>query len=428
MEILKKFKDISLTMGGLIYFHLKAKHFIKRDSKYFNQYQLKRLRKLLRKAEKSIYYKRLFLDLNFVPDRDFKSIEDLNKLPILNKNNVKSNPLLFLTRKMGFFDQVFHTSGSTGKAMNAYISWKHWIVEQGVIYRHWSWHGYKFRDKTAMIRSYVGEEGKLWKYNYILNTFYYSPFHLNETNLWDYYNHMFNWKPKVIRGYPSSVYTFAKFMDEKKIKLTSVKIILVASEVLTDEQRNLIEKVFNIRVANHYGLAEQIVMMGNDEQSPLMHNYPEYGYVEFIPTKEENIYRIIGTNLHNELMPLIRYDTGDLAIGINSTCDCKKQVPTIKAIIGRRDQNIDAPNGSSIPTVNFYSLMSHHQEIDEWQIITEKDSFTLCVKGEVTIETKEAVITGLNKRLYKSGYTILLKQVDELQKISEGKTPIYIKK
>ena len=52
------------------------------------------------------------------------------------------------------------------------------------------------------------------------------------------------------------------------------------------------------------------------EQHEGMHLNWEYGLVELLPTDEKNVYRIIATNLHNFSMPLLRYDTGDLAVGV----------------------------------------------------------------------------------------------------------------
>ncbi|MDA7498514.1 hypothetical protein N8476_01655, partial [Akkermansiaceae bacterium] len=207
------------------------------------------------------------------------------RVPILEKALVKKNPSKFLLRKPSLVDLEFHTSGSTGQPMKAFVSWKHWIVEQAVIYRHWKWHGYKFRDRCAMIRSFAPQVGEpLIKYNWALNTFFYSPFHLDEKNMEDYYLHMLEKKVKYLRGYPSSIKIFADFCRRKRYQIPGLKFILTASEVLSPEDRKMIEETFSVRVGDHYGLAEQIVMFGNCSQSNMLHNYNEYGYCELIPT------------------------------------------------------------------------------------------------------------------------------------------------
>ena len=165
-----------------------------------------------------------------------------------------------------------------------------------------------------------------------------------------YRHHVRSKRVKYLRGYPSSIKIFAEFCQNKAYTISGLKFIFTASEVLSDDDRSFIENVFGVQIGNHYGLAEQIVMFGNCSESSILHNYNEYGYCELIPTDEENIFRIIGTNLHNDLMPLLRYDTGDLAFARPGVkCPCGRDGIQVEAIIGRNDVLIKDSNGSSLP-------------------------------------------------------------------------------
>jgi phenylacetate-CoA ligase len=110
-------------------------------------------------------------------------------------------------------------------------------------------------------------------------------------------------------------------------------------------------------------------MMGDCEKHEGLHNYDEYGYLELLDTEDPKIKRIIGTNLHNLTTPLIRYDTGDLAVVSDEICSCGRTLPTIKNIIGRKDAVIKTKEGYEIPTVNFYTMFENFQEIERWQIV-----------------------------------------------------------
>ena len=392
-------------------------------------YQVNRIKRLLRSS---------FCNNDFQLDFTFSHQEFIEefkaKIPILDKSTVKNNPELFLVRKPTKLDLEFHTSGSTGKPMKAYISWRHWVVEQAVIYRHWKWHGYRFRDTCAMIRSYSPEEGEpLIKYSWTLNTFYYSPFHLDDAHMEQYYHHMRSKRVKYLRGYPSSIKIFAEFCQKKAYTIPGLKFILTASEVLSEDDRSFIEDVFGVQIGNHYGLAEQIVMFGNCSESSILHNYNEYGYCELIPTDEQNIYRIIGTNLHNDLMPLLRYDTGDLAyVRPGIQCSCGRKGVQVEAIIGRHDQLLVDSNGLKIPTVNFYTLMEYFTDLVAWQLVQNDDLLiVLCVmQGLSEMRKKEVeteILIGLKSRLKNSIFTYEVKFVKNLVKIKEGKTPILVK-
>jgi phenylacetate-coenzyme A ligase PaaK-like adenylate-forming protein len=90
--------------------------------------------------------------------------------------------------------------------------------------------------------------------------------HLNNENINSYLKHMIESRIKILRGYPSSILFLAQYVIRTKCEIPELKMILTASEVLTDEHRFTIEKAFKVKVFNHYGLAEQIVMMGDCEK------------------------------------------------------------------------------------------------------------------------------------------------------------------
>ena len=415
---------------GIIAYYLRYRYTQYWSKEKIKKYQFLKLQKMLIQASKTTYYSKLFKDISFNPIDDFKSLNDITKIPITLKSIVKSNTDDFVVKDQINNSLIFHTSGSTGKPMKAYIHPVHWIVEQAVIYRHWKWGGYNFRDATAMLRSYSPNEGeKLTKYSKPLNTTYFSPFHLTAENMFLYYNSMRNLKIKILRGYPSSVKIFALFLKKNNLKLKSVKQILVASEVLSDNDRNIIESVFDCKISNHYGLAEQIVMFGDCENHTHLHNYFEYGYVELLDTDRPNIKKIIGTNLHNKTMPIIRYDTGDLAIVDDSKCKCSRNGITIKNIIGRNDQLIKTPNGFDIPSVNFYTMFEHYLEIDQWQITYDDENINfnyLSIEGLNNTKLNELNLK-IESRINNSGFKYTLNEVSSFYQKSEGKTPVIVK-
>ena len=424
-----KYKSVYKVVGIILfYFRYSKTQFWSKNK--IEKYQIKRLQKQLIQAGKTQYYSKLFRELNFNPKTDFKSLNDLEKIPVTEKNKVKENTDLFINNKYRKKSLPFYTSGSTGNPMKTLIHPLHWVIEQAVIFRHWSWGGYHFRDATAMLRSYSPKEGEpLTKYSKPLNTTYFSPFHLTDENMIMYYNLMIDLKIRVLRGYPSSVKIFALFLKKNNLKINSIKQILVASEVLSDNDRNIIESVFDCKISNHYGLAEQIVMFGDCEKHTHLHNYFEYGYVELLDTDRPNIKKVIGTNLHNKTMPIIRYDSGDLAIVDDSKCKCSRNGITIKNIIGRHDQLIRTPNGYDIPSVNFYTMFEHYLEIDQWQITYDDENINfnyLSLEGLNNTKLKELNLK-IKIRINNSGFKYTLNEVSGFYQKSEGKTPVIVK-
>ncbi len=425
----KILKDIYWTaVGYFIYrfFLTKSQYW---DVEKIKEYQFRKLKKILIEAYEGVpYYKKHFDEICFNPKINFRSLKDLELIPILSKSTVKSNIKDFENKKYLKNSILFRTSGSTGHPLEVMVYFKQWILEQGVILRHWKWGGYSFRDPLAMVRSFVPpNETKLWHTNVISNFTYFSPFHLNDENMARYLDVMIEKKIVVLRGYPSSIASLANFVFRTGHNIPKIKLILTASEVLTDHERLVIEKAFKAKVSNHYGLAEQIVMMGDCDKHEGMHNYDEYGYLELLDTDIPNIKRIIGTNLHNLTTPLIRYDTGDLAILADNSCSCGRTLPIVKNIIGRKDAVIKTADGFEIPTINFYTMLEHFQEIERWQMVqrTLTEIEFIFTSKDISNQRIDNLKQEINKRLYGKMIIIISLNGSFVQK-NEGKINPFI--
>lgn len=422
-------KDLYYTIRGIRLYNnmLKESCFWSPDK--LARYQFDKLKYLLKESYDGIpYYRELFDSLEFNPITDFKSLSDLEKLPILSKEFIKKNKSIFVNIKHTKNSILFKTSGSTGVPFEILVHPNQWILEQGVVWRHWKWGGYNFRDPLAMIRSFVpSKEQTLWRTSKLSNFTYFSPFHLNDVNMAKYLDHMIARNIVILRGYPSSIATLADFVMRSGHAIPKIKLILTASEVLTDKDRSLIESAFAAKVSNHYGLAEQIVMMGDCEKHEGLHNYDEYGYLELIDTEDPKVKRIIGTNLNNLTTPLIRYDTGDLAVIADKPCSCGRTLPTIKNIIGRKDAVIKTEEGYEIPTVNFYTMFEDFQELERWQIVQQSlTEIDFRVQGEQLSAERLIVLEKEIKRRLNDSMRVNIQVNAEFVKKGEGKINSFI--
>lgn len=424
-------RDLLLTMQGVV----KSYFFLHRSERWskskMERYQFKKLKKLLvTSAEGVPYYKRLFAEIGFDPKTDFNSLKDIEKVPVLTKEIARANRTDLINPKYAKGYITMRTSGSSGMPFEEMVSFDAWVIEQAVVWRHWSWGGYRFRDQLAMVRSYVPpENGPLYKTDKVRNFTYYSPFHLNDTHIASYLEAMIEKKTTILRGYPSSMAALADYVLRTGCEIPPIKLILTASEVLTDNERKLIETAFRSKIFNHYGLAEVCVMMGDCEKHEGLHNYDEYGYLELHKTSEPNVSRIIGTNLHNLTMPLIRYDTGDLAEATTKPCSCGRVFGTVKNVIGRKDNCIRTPEGYEIPTVNFYTMFEIYQDIHQWQIVQHALSeIEFIIHADTFLQDqREQLQKDIAKRLPVS-VSVKISFNDPFVKVFEGKQNRFISK
>ena len=426
MKLFETISDYWLTLAGILEYLIHLKKSCFRPQRVVEQEQFKKLKKLLLICQTEVpYYKKLFKDIGYDVERDFKTLDDLKNLPITDKTVVKEHPDWFVNPKRVKGALTFHTSGSTGKPLTVFVSKNQWVIEQACIWRHWSWSGYKFRDKMAIVRSYTPKNGQLIKHDGLRNFRFYSPFHLSDENIKMYLEDMVDQDVKFIRGYPSSVKALAVYVLKHNCEIPKLKGILTASEVLRDSDRSIIEKAFHCKVTNHYGLAEGIVLMGDCEKHEGLHNYDEYGYLELLDTDDPKVKRIIGTNLNNYAMPLLRYDTGDFAEVSEKPCSCSRSSIVVHNIKGRNSE-VMILKDREVPLVNFFTMLEYYKTIKQWQIVqTGSESVELRLQGYLTQAELKTIEQDFRARLPEYVRYEITTEKDPIQKY-EGKIPPFI--
>lgn len=343
------------------------------------------------------HYQNLFKSLGMTKS-DFNSINDLEKLPILDKAQIKSNPEGFYpTNLKGNF-----INGSTGGSTGAPLKYRmaEQCYERGVaiLFKGWGEAGYRLGDKLAIIAgaSLVSNQKSIMTkiQDYILNFRHYSSYGMNSDTLHKYVLQMNQWKPDYLRGYASALYLLAKHIDEHRIHLHfQLKGIFSTAEVLSINQRVLIEQVFNVRVFDNYGLNDGGISAFECQLHKGMHVNFERSILQTVNDSGKvvtgEIGKIIATSLYNYAMPFIRYDTGDLGfIDDVNICQCGNPRPLLKKVYGRKTDYLKLNNnviGSPVLTVLMGKI-----DIEYYQIIqiNAKEIDIMYVK-KILLDTKE---------------------------------------
>ena len=385
---MNKLQDACLTLRGI----LKYSMFLKRSQSFSSDEittnQSKWLSSLFIHAHKNIPWYSMLFRQHGIDVNSANPLHELRKIPILTKEQVRENHADFCISEVAKRSVKLATSGTTGEPLTAYTSFNQWIMEQGIIWRQWKSAGYNFRDRIAIFRSYSPMRGDpLLKVDRLRNWTYFSVFDMNDDAINSYVKYLRKWKPKYRRGYPSALNLIAEHALRNGWTLPSLKGAFSASEMVPETLRENLHDAFGIELFDHYGQAEITCMFHECEDHSGMHVNWEYGIVELLPTAEKDVFKIIATNLHNLSMPLIRYDTGDLAVGSWEHCDCIRSSPKIKSIRGRQDDYLYMSDQSRASPVNLYTYFSKLDEIQQFQLIQEKCGeliVLLCLSGVTT--------------------------------------------
>ena len=355
--------------------------------------QEKQLRELIKFAYENVpYYTRLFNQRGIGPNKTISTIEDLEKLPILTKRIIKENWHDFVPRNIS---KLKYTNGSTGGSTGEPLRYRMSLedYERGIalLYRGWGYAGYKLGEKVAIIAgssliptTMTGLRKKI--VGFLRNADYYSSFEMSEQNLFRYFQSINKRNPRLIRGYASSIYIFARFIRDNDLKLEfQPKGVFTTADKLFNNQRTLIEEVIGAPVFDSYSLNDGGVSAIECQDHCGMHTDTERAILEVVDehgkqtTSKQG--KILATSLYNYALPFIRYDTGDLGIISDIKCSCGRSSPLLIELVGRVTDFLKLNNiiiGSPVLTV----LMGKF-DIEQYQIIQDSPSSIICriIKG-----------------------------------------------
>ena len=394
---------------------------------------LQRLRETLIRAGEGVpFYRERFQQAGFDPKRDFNSLSDIERVPLLTKEDVRKNWERMIDGRYLRGSVLAHTSGTTGEPMTMRLNERYVAIDYACMFRHWAKAGYTFRARFAAIRSYVPDApgDPLWKFSWPQNTLYMSAYHLKPSNAQGYLDALLRFRPAFIRGYASSVNVLAEFAFPQREKFDFVQGIFTASETVSELERANIERTFGKKLFDWYGMTEPAVVITERADHDGLEVDWEYGFPEFLeaeglPAEERSL---IATGLHNPVMPFIRYETGDMA-RVSGTLDSSGLYPKLLAMRGRKDECIVTPDGARLPSLNFYSLLQTYTDILRFQFVqTDIAHVLMKISVRPGAANTEALVFNVREEVRKRLGPDLALEVeitDQFLTSPDGKTPTF---
>lgn len=306
--------------------------------------------------------------INNVPyyrDNDYKSylpsVDEpftLSKFPILTKDDLSGKEMNFVSEKFfKFLLRKENTGGTTGKPLKLYYSPT--LSFSRTVYPNMLYEEFVGKPlQLGLLRGNKPSQGKFVE-RVGMHRVIFSSYQLYPENVDLYIDNLKSYGITCLLAYPSSITVLAKLIKAKygKIRIPKLKAILASSEIFSRENKKLVMEVFEgSEVLDFYSMSEfaaaaHSVGLGNYQFNK------NYGYVEFIDTGQHTasgykISKIIATSIMNSTMPLIRFDTGDLAevdddgnvisiIGRTSDFVVNKNNDLMPCIITPRDRSFE---------------------------------------------------------------------------------------
>ena len=325
-------------------------------------------------------------------------------LPILNKKNLQKPLLERLSNGYSPKNSYINkTSGSSGDPfIFAKDKYSHALTWASNMYR-FGWYGIDFNSSYqarfyGIPLDFIGNKKERFK-DLLSHRFRFSIFDLSDVVLEKILKKFQNKKFDYINGYTSSIVLFAKFLQKRNVVLKDIcptlKVCMVTSEMLFEEDKILLEKQFGIPIVNEYGASELDLIAFQNPQDEWQVN-SETLFVEVLDENNQAVPngtagRIVITSLFNKAHPFIRYDIGDIGI-LDEKSTLKK--PILKKLIGRTNDIALLPSGKKSPGLTFYyvtkSIIEDDGNVKEFIITQNKiDSFEIEYVSETELNSKQ---------------------------------------
>jgi phenylacetate-CoA ligase len=343
-------------------------------------YQQKHLQKMIHYCWEYVpFYRsrwRSFID-NAV---DIQTIEDLQKLPILSKDELREELADLTTTAPWIKSEEARTGGSTGRPtifrMTKYDQECMWAQ----MYTGWQWAGYRVGDPFLAvggesIGTGLGDRRTLK--DKIMHRWSFSGSNLTLERVSKLVSSPQFKIIRLIYGYPNAIRELGELLYQLGAHFPALKGVVCTAEVMRKEVRERIsETLGGVAVFDQYGLNDGGLLAVEGVEHDGLHVFFHRGILEVVDQQNRQINainqsgRAIATCISNMATPFIRYETGD-QIHWYSRKPAASGIgwPRIGPVDGRTGDVIHLKSGRSIAMPGLTLVMRWLNGLKQYQFI-----------------------------------------------------------
>lgn len=303
------------------------------------------------------YYRQKFRKAGITPG-DLRSRVDIDNVPTITKEEIQEHRDEMVSTKYSMKSLITDmTGGSTGSPMQFYYDKDRLDSRVGATLRHNRWAGWEIGDRAAILwgapqdtkvsgklkdrmRSWVQER------RLILDASA-----LSEAAMANFARDLIRYRPTILQAYSNTLGLFARYIQDQKLKGIRPHGIICSAEVLSEDNRLLIEETFGCSVYNRYGCREFAVIASECDAHEGLHINAENLLVEVVNNGRSCIDEdgeIVISDLRNFAMPMIRYRIKDVGRIKQASCVCSRGLPLMQLAGGRVTDFLVATNGEKV--------------------------------------------------------------------------------
>lgn len=151
-------------------------------------------------------------------------------------------------------------------------------------------------------------------------------------------------QPVVLNTFPSNVLAIDRFLHESGHQISGVRKIMTSGEPVTADVRAAGTRAFDCKIVDNLSTAECGIIATQCPESANYHVVSEICHVEVLrddgsSCEPGEFGNLTVTPYYNYALPLIRYQTGDIA-AFGDSCPCGRTLPTLKPSVYRKKHHI----------------------------------------------------------------------------------------
>jgi phenylacetate-CoA ligase len=307
----------------------------------------------------------------------------LHELPILTRQDIQKNFEAMRARTKQIKPAeivVARTSGSTGQpvAIERHEP-TYRVIYTALNMRDYFWQKRDATKSAAVIKDLPDQElsswgphfhhlgiiGKAW----VANLIQHSPEYLAQ---W-----LRDKQPEYLVTTPAMAKRVAELALADASLRTPIREIMTYGEVVTAELRHVARAAYGAQVTDRYSCEECGWIAMQCSKHEHLHVPSAVVQVEIVdeagkPCPKGTPGRVLITSLYSHVMPLIRYEIGDIA-EMGAGCDCGSNLPVISRILGRERSFIQLPDGSLRLARLTGEHWRQHAPIREYRVVQYTD-------------------------------------------------------
>ena len=410
--------------------------------------QVGMLRRVLRHAYRHTEFYRQMLDERDLAPEDFSTIDDLARLPLLERPTLRAS-LDARTADVPPFPVITKTtSGSSGEPVTVRYNAesRHW--RDAIRWRGYGWGGYRIGMRALHYWGMGPPPPTWWKRKKVAvdrrfkRDLYVDSTPRGDNALLAAVAEIRRFRPQVIVAYANGAGALAKLVNERGVRAWDPIPVLTGAERLLPHDRAAIEQAFG-PAFDTYGCREVMLIGSECESHDGMHVSMENLIVELIVREPGGVVRparpgesgeVVVTDLHNLACPMIRYVTGDLAVARgDARCACGRGLVRIGPIEGRVTETLVDGQGRAVSGLVFNIMIALMGDVTRsFQVVQRLDRsivFKVVPANGAAIPEREMRMLREHAERYLPGIPLTIEVVGDIPLSPAGKLrPVVVER